>query len=252
MRFREQCTGDGLHQGVVQRGTKRPGGPVPARRPGQKRRWPTGGAIVAPTGEAAAPVLRLRCWIPGAVAAPAAPRQPGAASGTARFVVRPSLPRAPRTSEATQAESSGEAHAWDTSFDASDRSDPHHASHLISKWSPKTMTLFVKRSTKYAAQGTIAEVWGRKQSTAPAGRGTHCLDVHFINTLPVLVASRHSRESGKSRRRALWGLDARLRGHDVLLAPDLRNGHLVARRSAGRSKVHCLSHCSLTPEIIKW
>jgi len=23
-----------------------------------------------------------------------------------------------------------------------------------------------------------------------------------------------------------WGLDARLRGHDVLLVPDLRNGHL--------------------------
>ena len=24
----------------------------------------------------------------------------------------------------------------------------------------------------------------------------------------------------------VWGLDARLRGHDVLLVPDLRNGHL--------------------------
>ena len=30
----------------------------------------------------------------------------------------------------------------------------------------------------------------------------------------------------ESRRRAPWGLDARFRGHDVLLAPDLRNGHL--------------------------
>jgi hypothetical protein len=30
----------------------------------------------------------------------------------------------------------------------------------------------------------------------------------------------------ESRRRVLWGLDARLRGHDVLLAPDLRNRHL--------------------------
>jgi hypothetical protein len=29
-----------------------------------------------------------------------------------------------------------------------------------------------------------------------------------------------------SRRRGPWGLDARLRGHDVLLASDLRNRHL--------------------------
>jgi len=28
-----------------------------------------------------------------------------------------------------------------------------------------------------------------------------------------------------------WGLDARLRGHDVLLVPDLRNGHLEATMS---------------------
>jgi len=28
-----------------------------------------------------------------------------------------------------------------------------------------------------------------------------------------------------------WGLDARLRGHDVLLAPDLRNGHLAITRT---------------------
>src|SRR4026209_1816624 len=27
-----------------------------------------------------------------------------------------------------------------------------------------------------------------------------------------------------------WGLDARLRGHDVLLVPDLRNGHLGGAR----------------------
>src|SRR6266545_2771619 len=32
----------------------------------------------------------------------------------------------------------------------------------------------------------------------------------------------------ESRRRAPWGLDARLRGHDVLLASDLRNRHLAA------------------------
>src|SRR5712692_5017395 len=63
------------------------------------------------------------------------------------------------------------------------------------------------------------------------------LDVHFINTLPVAaapwwVASFPRRR--ESRRRAPWGLDARLRGHDVLLVmtlvPDLRNGHLVLTR----------------------
>src|SRR2546422_1541132 len=32
----------------------------------------------------------------------------------------------------------------------------------------------------------------------------------------------------ESRGRAPWGLDARLRGHDILLAQDLRNGHLDA------------------------
>src|SRR5207342_3772457 len=32
----------------------------------------------------------------------------------------------------------------------------------------------------------------------------------------------------ESRRRAPWGLDARLRGHDVLLAPDLRHRHLAS------------------------
>ena len=31
----------------------------------------------------------------------------------------------------------------------------------------------------------------------------------------------------ESRGRAPWGLDARLHGHDILLAQDLRNGHLV-------------------------
>src|SRR6267142_3462097 len=30
----------------------------------------------------------------------------------------------------------------------------------------------------------------------------------------------------ESRGRAPWGLDARLHGHDILLAQDLRNGHL--------------------------
>ena len=60
-----------------------------------------------------------------------------------------------------------------------------------------------------------------------------CLDVCFINTLPVAaapwwVASCPRRR--ESSRRAPWGLDARLRGHDILLVmtlvPDLRNGHL--------------------------
>ncbi len=54
-----------------------------------------------------------------------------------------------------------------------------------------------------------------------------CLDVHFIYTLPVLVTSRHSRESGNPGGQEPWGLDACLRRHDVLLASDLRNRHLA-------------------------
>ena len=54
------------------------------------------------------------------------------------------------------------------------------------------------------------------------------LDVHFVNTLPVdatlwWVASFPRKR--ESRGRAPWGLDARVRGHDVLvvmaLVPDL-------------------------------
>ena len=52
------------------------------------------------------------------------------------------------------------------------------------------------------------------------------LDVHFINTLPVLAASCHSRESGNPGDEG-HGDWARLRGHDVLLASDLRNRHLA-------------------------
>ena len=54
------------------------------------------------------------------------------------------------------------------------------------------------------------------------------LDVHFVNTLPVdvplwWIASFPGKR--ESRGRAPWGLDARVRGHDVLvvmaLVPDL-------------------------------
>ena len=37
----------------------------------------------------------------------------------------------------------------------------------------------------------------------------------------------------ESRGRTPWGLDARLRGHDILLVQDLRNGHLVPRLMQG-------------------
>jgi hypothetical protein len=64
----------------------------------------------------------------------------------------------------------------------------------------------------------------------PARHARERLDVHFINTRPGYTASACGLASfprkWESRRRAPWGLDARLRGHDVLLAPDLRNGHL--------------------------
>ena len=46
------------------------------------------------------------------------------------------------------------------------------------------------------------------------------LDVHFVNTLPVdatLWGVASFPRKRESRRRAPWGLDARVRGHDVLL-----------------------------------
>jgi hypothetical protein len=52
------------------------------------------------------------------------------------------------------------------------------------------------------------------------------LDVRFLNTLPVSIASRHSRARGNPGD-VLLGLDASFRWHDVLLAPDLRNRHLA-------------------------
>ena len=59
------------------------------------------------------------------------------------------------------------------------------------------------------------------------GRLSTSLDVHshtYTASSCGLVSFPRKRES---RRRALMGLDARLRGHDVLLASDLRNRHLV-------------------------
>jgi hypothetical protein len=48
----------------------------------------------------------------------------------------------------------------------------------------------------------------------------------------------------ESRRRAPWGLDARLRGHDVLLAPDLRNRHLGDFRERFSTRLHTCSPAS--------
>jgi len=69
------------------------------------------------------------------------------------------------------------------------------------------------------------------------------LAIHFINTLPVLVASCHSRESGNpgDERHGNWmpaGACPRVGGggHDVLLAPDLRNRHLAMRGWRSRTR----------------
>ena len=61
------------------------------------------------------------------------------------------------------------------------------------------------------------------------------LDVHFINTLPDSCALASFPQKRESRGREPWGLDACLRRHDVLLASDLRNRHLVY---AVQSRVH--------------
>ena len=83
------------------------------------------------------------------------------------------------------------------------------------------------------------------------------LDVHFIDTLPVFVTSRHSREAcpvldtgaGIQGGQEPWGLDACFRRHDVLLASDLRNRHLMWSQTPLLALVSCpLSRWEREPE----
>jgi hypothetical protein len=63
----------------------------------------------------------------------------------------------------------------------------------------------------------------------PLRRSTRCPFHKYSASSCSPVSFPRKRES---RRRALWGLDAHLRGHDFILAPDLRNSHLVSSQPA--------------------
>jgi hypothetical protein len=54
--------------------------------------------------------------------------------------------------------------------------------------------------------------------------GARCLFHKYTASSDGLASFPRKRES---RRRGAWGLDARLRGYEVLLVLDLRNGHLA-------------------------
>src|SRR5262249_30142679 len=145
--FGDQCTGDRLDQGVVQRGKNPPCGPGPACRPGKSPPWSPGVANGAPTVDGAAPVAPPRCWTPAVVETRAGPGRPVAATGTEQSVARQALQPAPRMAAGTQAGSSVRDHAWEASSGKTDHNNHHHASHCSRKSSPKTRTLMLKRST---------------------------------------------------------------------------------------------------------
>jgi hypothetical protein len=71
---------------------------------------------------------------------------------------------------------------------------------------------------------TLGGGGGRQLIELGAKRMTRCLFHKYTASSCGLASFPRKRES---RRRAPWGLDARLRGHDVVLAPDLRNRHLA-------------------------
>ena len=145
--FGDQFTGDGLNQRVVQGGKKPPYGPGPARPPRKSPSWPNGDASVAPNVDATGPVPQPRCWTQAGVGAKVKLAWLVAATGTARSSGGQSVQPAPRKSRETQDGSSVGDHAWETSFDDSDLSVHQNASHCSHSPSPKTMTLFLKRST---------------------------------------------------------------------------------------------------------
>src|SRR5215813_5254421 len=71
-----------------------------------------------------------------------------------RPFARQSFPLALRTSMGTQGGSLVGDHAWETSFGESDRNDRQNTSHFSNPSSPKTIALFMKRSTKALIQCT--------------------------------------------------------------------------------------------------
>jgi hypothetical protein len=127
---RDQLTSACRDHRMVQRGHNRPGGPVPACRPGKSPPASSGGATVAQHTQAAVPVWRRRGWTPAVVETRAAPGRRVAAAGTERSCAGPAVQLPPSTSMGTQGGGAGGDHAWQTSFGSSQWSDRHNASHL--------------------------------------------------------------------------------------------------------------------------
>jgi hypothetical protein len=127
--FCDEFTGEPLNQRMVQTEKKPPYGPVLARLPGKSPPWPTGGATVAPTADAAVPVPRPQCWTPAVVGAKAEPAWLVAAPDTERFFAVHAFRPAPRMLMGTRGGSSGGDHAWEASFGENDLAHPEHASH---------------------------------------------------------------------------------------------------------------------------
>src|SRR5262249_4565581 len=70
-------------------------------------------------------------------------------SDTSRSCAVQSFQPVSRKSMGIQGGSSVGDHAWETSFGESDLSDHRNASHCGNNTGPKTMTLFLKRGTKW-------------------------------------------------------------------------------------------------------
>src|SRR4030095_5850297 len=132
-------------------GKKPPCGPVLARRRGKSLPGPTGAATVAPSADAVAHAPLPRHWTEAVVDPKAAPVWPAGATDTSRSCAGQSFQPVSRKSMGIQGGSSVEDHAWETSFGESDLSDHRNASHCGNNTGPKTMTLFLKRGTKYAS-----------------------------------------------------------------------------------------------------
>ena len=146
--FRDQFTSDCLDQRMVQRGKNPPCGPGLACLPAKSRPEPTGGATVALNTDVTGPVARPRRWTPAVGDVRAAPGSLVAVTGTKRSFARQSFLLAPRMSRETQGNSLAGDHAWETSFDESHCNDCQQHSHFSNPSNPKTIALFVKRSTK--------------------------------------------------------------------------------------------------------
>src|SRR5712692_8175425 len=108
----------------------------------------------------------------------------------------------------------------------------YSVSGLRSCWAERHAVIYLpargarrKFSTSVYAWDTNKGAPPRQTGGAIAVRSTRCPFHKYTASAYGLASFPRKRES---RRRAPWGLDARLRGHDVLLAPDLRNRHLVS------------------------